>query len=287
MPRPSTVDADLWQVAEAEARGDAAGALRALDESESHSDPLHRDDLVAVADAGADAPAWLVDRWVARQVHRWARLVGGWRWDTAMTLGLGTTWWLASNAEPAALPPAYHAILGDDWVTRELAVHRTAGLGDFVRRMATPELLARTGTVRAWSSFAIQPYRLGDHGDGQLEVTPPAGGRTLAVVDRGTGSTYGAGAHVLGRLVPARGGPPGFETLPLLIDERTAEHVVAAGPPRRGDPVPWAPLLTSSRSPNAGFGSRRSVTWSWLVGCSFVRGDPTGHPPRPGLDVVT
>jgi hypothetical protein len=256
--RPSGVDPPLWRALLAEARGDAATAAGLLAEA-GVDDPVRIDDLATMARHGDAAPSWLVARWLTRQALEWLRLRGDERYERARYLSLQGTYWSRADLAVADLPPAYVRLLDSDWVTREIALYGYRALDDFLDGVADPALVERAGEVRSWTRIPLRAYRLGLTEEDWLVVTDLTTSGEHDVLDLGAGAVYPPGAYVLGRLVPIGADDLLFESLPLLLDERTAVDIATAGPPHVMSPLPWAPLLTRAidqgrlpRMPGAG-----------------------------------
>jgi hypothetical protein len=242
--RPPDVDPRLWRAVRAEARGDAATALELLSDGDVDDDHLHRQDLSTLALVGDYAPRWLIARWLTRQALRWLRLTRDERYERSLYLSLQATYWSRADLTVADLPPAYARALADDWVTREIALYGYQALDDFLDRVADKQLVDRAGSVRSWARVPLRAYRLGRTDGDCFTATEVATGLEYDVIDLSDGSVDPAGAYVLGRLVPAGGDLSLFECLPLPLDAQTAVDIATARPAHRGDPLPWAPLLT-------------------------------------------
>jgi hypothetical protein len=241
--QPPGVDPRRWQALLAEARGDPSTALRLLTEVGEDEDAMLVEDLTTMARHGDQAPPWLIARWLTRQALRWMRLRGDDRYERARILTLRGTYWLQFDLGVEELPPAYARALADDWVTREIALYGYQALDDFLDCVADPRLVDTAGDVRTWTRMPLRAYRLGATEEDWLPVTDLTTSGRHEVFDLGAGTSYPPGAFVLGRVVPV-GDDLLFESLPLLLDERTAVDIATAGPPQRMNPVPWAPLLT-------------------------------------------
>jgi hypothetical protein len=241
--RPAGVEPIRWRAVLAEARGDAATASRLLSDCASEDDDLHRADLAAMVRHADHAPPWLVARWITRQALRWARLRRDERYGRSLFLCLQATYWRRSDLTVADLPQAYAAALADDWVTRELVLYGHRVLDEFLERVAEQRLVDAAGSVRSWTRMPLRPYRLAGRDDDCLAVTDLVTGCGHEVYDYGAGGFYPLGSEVLGRLVPVGDELWMFETLPLLIDRRTALDVASALPPHHSNPLPWASLL--------------------------------------------
>lgn len=260
--QPPGVEPRRWQALLAEARGDPAGALRLLTEC-GVDDALHVEDLAAVARHGDQVPPWLIARWLTRQALRWMRLRRDERYERARYLCLQGTYWSRADLAMEDVPAAYAKALADDWVTREIALYAYQALDDFLDCVADRRLVETADGIRTWTRMPLRAYRLGRSEDDWLTVTDLTTSREYEVFDLGAGVLYPPGSYALGRLVPV-GDDLLYESLPMLLDERTAVDIATAGPPHSMNPVPWAPLLTRAidqdRMPRmAGAGLRTPV----------------------------
>jgi hypothetical protein len=256
--RPPGVDPTRWRVLLVEARGEASAAEGLLADCDV-DDPMHVEDLTTMVRHRDAAPPWLVARWLTRQALEWLRLRDDERYRRACYLSLQGTYWSRPDLTVSDLPPAYARALADDWVTREIALYGHQALDDYLDGVAAPDLVGEAGEVRSWTQMPLRAYRLGGTEEDALRVTDLTTSAAHDVLDLGTGTCYPSGAHVLGRLVPIGDDDFLFESLPLLLDERTAVDIATAGPPHHMSPLPWAPLLTRAidqgrlpRMPGAG-----------------------------------
>jgi hypothetical protein len=277
--------------ADAELRGDAATALRLHRSVPMFRQSTHGDRLQLLAELGADAPRWLVNRWLTIQARRrvWTR---GDENGTNRVLQLVVPLIYPDAIQIERIGCAYVEqvmpyIYERDWVVRQVDVYDLGGLRRLAELHATPELLERTEHLDDWLTAPMRACR--------IERVAKTTGDAAAVVDlttseevellnRGLGVELAAGQHVLGRIVPT-GEEPGamFEWRPLAIDRATAQAVAAN--PRRWLPTLAARASSGQLEPGFSHLSETSLTaelprhaWMSLLGTELDAGpdlDPT------------
>jgi hypothetical protein len=230
--------------ADAELRGDAAEALRLHRSVPMFRRSTHGDRLQQLAELGADAPGWLIDRWLTIQARR-RMWTGGDEAATNRVLQLvvpmvypeGIPFERIGCAYPEQVIPF---INDRDWVVRQVDVYELAGLRRLIERFASPELLSRADQIEAWFGAPMSVSRVEkldlEH-RGSITVTDLTSREAVEVLDLGLSELLDLGQHLLGRIVPISDGPGSmFEWRPLSVDQDTANAVAV-------DPRRWLPTL--------------------------------------------
>jgi hypothetical protein len=234
----------MFAVDEAERRGDAIGALRLM-----HTRPLGPDGkpfwrpwrvhrLSQVAMLGPALPAWAVSRWVAAQAHDNAGVPGDRRRMRCEELALEVRGGLAGLSVHGE-QDARCKLMDHDWVYRQLLLYELGGLDDFVRRRASPDLLAGADQIHGWANAPMTALRLIESAPRTTTWQSLATGDELALANIGSAALVVPGEHVLGRLVPIEGGVM-LEATPLVVPERTARRVA-------DDPASWMQAVAAAR----------------------------------------
>ena len=219
--------------ADAELCGDAAGALRLHRSVPFFRRSTHGDQLEVLARLGAEAPSWMVSRWVTLQARRplWT---GGDERSNNRALRrvvpviypeyipwepMGCDW-------PEQVLPFIH---GRDWVVRQAELYEFGALRDLVANRASEELLSRADDMAAWVRAPMRGVRLESSGNTWPEpvvVTDLSSSKVVEVLDLGVGEQLEAGQHLLTRIVPTQAAPGlMFDWRPLPVPERTARAV--------------------------------------------------------------
>jgi hypothetical protein len=216
--------------ADAELRGDAAEALRLHRSVPMFSRSTHGDRLQQLAELGAEAPGWLINRWLTVQARR--------------PLWTGSDERAVNRALQLVIPMIYPSgipfeaigcdhveqvvpfICERDWVVRQVDVYELSGLRRVVQQFASAELLERSDQVHAWCRSPMRALRVED----ATTVTDLHSREALEVLDLGLSEQVGPGQHLLGRISPTGLGPGAmFEWQPLPVSEEAA-YAVARDP---------------------------------------------------------
>jgi hypothetical protein len=235
-------DRAVRERADAELRGDAAEAFRLHRSVPMFRQSTHGDRLHQLAELGAEAPGWMVNRWLTIQARRrvWT---GGQELGTNRVLALvvpllypdgipiekiGCTW-------PEQVVPY---IYERDWVARQLDVYDLGGLRRVIELHASAELLERSDQIEGWCRAPMRACR--------IEYVDPARRDPMRLVDLTSGEVLDVldlGAevepqqHVLGRIVPVSSEPGLMSDWGLLpVREPVAEAVAA-------DAERWLPAI--------------------------------------------
>ncbi|MBB6627158.1 hypothetical protein H5V45_07470 [Nocardioides sp. KIGAM211] len=230
---------------EAEARGDALGALRIIDElarqlpaSAAFWRPWRVRRLLQLTTLGPVLPRWVTSRWILAQALQHLSPTGSAAARSRHRRALDLA--IALRGGPGTLPGVDEAdrmarVMDHDWVYRQLFLYELGGLAAFLRSGASADLVAGADQIQAWAAAPMGGYRLLetstfgdlwiDLGDREVRVTPNIGSSSLVV----------PGECVVGRLVPTYGGTM-FEAAPLFVPDDVARAVAA-------DPAGWYDAL--------------------------------------------
>ncbi len=183
-------------------------------------------------------PGWATSRWIVAQAaqhlgerndpvarHRVHRALG-----TAIDLrgGLG-------RLPGRDLVDRQCLVLDHDWVFRELYLYDLGALAHFVRRVATPALLAGADRIAAWPDAPLGGYRYLGCDPGTATWRDLADDSELVSANIGSAAMLRPGDCALGRMVPVEGGTM-FEAPPLPVPEAVARAVCA-------EPRAWVEAL--------------------------------------------
>lgn len=229
---------------DAERRGDAAEALRLMSTRALGPDgspfwrPWRVDRLMQIRTLGPAFPAWGVSRWIAAQALDHLGVPGDPRKKQCLDLALevrGGLDGLSVHGDQDALCK----LMDTDWVYRQLFLYELGGLSRFVRRVATPDLLAGADHMNDWTRAPMSALRLVERAAGTVTWESVGTGARVELPNIGSAAMVARDEHVLGRLVPVEGGVM-LEAPPLVVPERTA-RAVAEGP---GD---WMDAVAAAR----------------------------------------
>jgi hypothetical protein len=236
----------MWAVLdadEAERRGDAAGALAVIERRPSGPEgkalwrPTRVQSLRQLLLLGPERPGWVVSRWIAAQAHVFldeADRGPASRRERAIELAAE----LRGGFD--ALPgrdesDRWASVLDFDWTYRQLFLYDMGGLERFLRRGATPDLVAGADRIEEWASAPMGAYTyLGAFGSRLLWIDH-ATDAAVETIDIGTAARLLGGATVIGRVVPA-GDELVFEGPPLEVPRAVARDVAAR-------PAAWFEVL--------------------------------------------
>jgi hypothetical protein len=257
-PQPSYWDRDRRQVLEetrpwietmfavddAERRGDATEALRLMSARVLGPDgspfwrPCRVNRLTQIRALGPALPAWGVSRWIAAQALDHLGAPGDPRRNRCVDLALevrGGLDGLSVHGDQDALCK----LVDTDWVYRQLFLYELGCLSHFVRRVASPDLLAGADHIHDWSRAPMSALRLVERTAATVTWEYVASGERVELPNVGSAAMVALGEHVLGRLVPVEGGVM-LEAPPLVVPERTARAVA-------GEPSDWMDAVTAAR----------------------------------------
>jgi hypothetical protein len=178
-------------------------------------------------------PGWATSRWILAQAaqHLGERHDPVARHRVHRALGLA----IELRGGPEKLPgrdlvDRQCRVLDHDWVFRELYLYDLGGLQHFVRRVATPDLLAGADRIAEWPASAMGGYRFVGCDPGTAIWEDLADHAALVTANIGSAATLLPGDCAVGRVVPIEGGAM-FEAPPLPVPEAVA---LAVGSEPRG-----------------------------------------------------
>ncbi len=217
----------MFQLQEAEARGDAAEGLGIMDafyfgpDGRPFWSTERANELHLIAQWGPVLPGWAWSRWVCNQAVR------------AMHEELRDP---SLDAERRA---GLHHDTDQVWAYRQLRLFDDGDLQFFVRRMAGSVLLARSDQVEAWPRATMGGFELIEADPVSIRWLDLAERKELSTPNIGSAVLLLPGDRVIGRLVPTEGGPM-FESRPLGVPPAVAQAVAHA-------PGRWSELLRAAR----------------------------------------
>jgi len=151
----------MFEVDAVEARGDAAEALRLIDDMPLGPDgrpwwrPSRIRRLRQIADLEESAPAWVWARWVVIQAAQATPGDPQRAMDVAIaTRGGRSTLWGVDDADARA------KVMDHDWVYRQLVLHENGGLAAFLGTRAGSRLLKRALGIERWVSAPMGGFEL-------------------------------------------------------------------------------------------------------------------------------
>jgi hypothetical protein len=234
----------MFAVDDAERRGDAQRALRLMGERPMGPDgtpfwrPWRVERLTQVEMLGSALPRWAVSRWIAAQAHETLGGPGDRRRKRCEELALeirGGLGGLSVHGDQ----DARCKLMDRDWIYRQLLLYELGGLSEFVRRHATPDLLAGSDRIHDWAKAPMSALRLVGRDAGTVIWEHVDSAERLELPNIGTAAMVVPGEHVLSRLVPIEAGVV-LEGAPLVVPEGTAQQVAV-------DPSRWMEAIAASR----------------------------------------
>lgn len=155
----------IFAADEAEARGDALGTLDIIETFAAGPDgeffwrPWRAKHLMQITILGPILPGWVISRWICNQAlsslhdgNRWRALRA---FDVAVELRGGE-----ENLPGRDAADAYGRVVDRDWVYRQQLLYELGGLDFFVRRVASPSLVARADSIAEWGRAPMGGYQL-------------------------------------------------------------------------------------------------------------------------------
>ena len=214
----------------AEARGDAAGALRIIERDlERHSAvptfwrPGRVTRLLQLEVLGPWLPRWATSRWILDQAAQHLDPRGRDRALRALRIAERTG---GMKDVCAGLDPidARVKLMDHDWVHRQVLLYELGGLRTFLRHGAAADLIAGADHIRAWASAPLGAYRLVATSARTSIWLEVATGVEHECLEIGGASLLDEGDHVIGRMVPIDQGAM-FESAPLWVAPDVADRV--------------------------------------------------------------
>lgn len=244
----------LWAMLDAdgaECRGDAVGALKAIERRPLGPDgttfwrPSRTFLLAQLVQLGTDAPRWVISRWIlAQALQHLSRSDQGRSTRMRSRRALRTVTDLHGRT-PLSDPgrgevndQEWSRIVDHDWVYRQVHLFELGGLKSFLANGASAALIAGADWIHDWARAPMGGFSyIGSCGATLLWQDQAS----LAMVETpniGSAVHLVPGNTALGRLVPAGGGVM-FESAPLEVPRALARAVAA-------DPGDWLDLLRDS-----------------------------------------
>lgn len=224
-----TTDEDLVAMElslEAQADGDAVGALdhyrRSLHVPGLPSELM----LETLALLGPAAPPWAIGRWILHQA--WTRMLldHDRRVDRAVHVIMSTCYDVEGMTADDVLRLGTLKISSDRAAIDTGLVH-LGGLADYIGTHVSSTLLRRAPDLDAWVSAPTRPYRFESRDGFTVTVRDIVDDEPRDVYDIGSLDGSVVGEHVLGRVAPDGGGGHVFVDRPVRIDAETAASVAA------------------------------------------------------------
>jgi hypothetical protein len=244
----------------AEARGDAESALSILSALPLGPDgkpfwrPWRIQRLLQFVAFGHVLPRWATSRWILAQAMQ--SLDPARRGPVHQAMHLAVELRGGQQALPGIDEvEAWARLIDHDWVFRQSLLYDLGGLEHFLRRQATPDLVAGADQIDKWTRASVGGFRLIGHEPGWVTWEDLAADERVRVPNIGSAALVVPGEWVIGRLVPTEEGRM-FESTPLRVPERAASMVAS-------DPLGWIDALRTVRDED---GSGEVVTGPRQVG---------------------
>lgn len=228
---------------EAEARGDASGALDLI----QHDLRLRQDDhfwrpervtrLLQLSTLGPLLPAWATSRWVLAQAAQWV--------DESNRDRMGGAF--AAAFRVGGFDPSRYRdeldlrtkILDHNWVFRQAFLFDLGGLRHFLDDVASPDLVEGADHIGDWVQSRMGAYQYVEGTPQRLTWLDLAEGSEADTANIGSATLLEPGDFCIGRLQPLREGRM-FESAPLRVPERVARRIAV-------DPADWVATLAAAR----------------------------------------
>ena len=237
----------MQAVDEAEARGDAAGALHLVETHATGSDgrffwnPHRVARLAQVVQLGGLLPAWATSRWILEQsliqFDPSLRLARQEAMRVAIELRGGPDELVGLDAIDARTK-----VMDHDWVHRQLLLYEYGALQRFLLAWATPDLIAGADRIEEWVAAPMRSLRLEGRDCGLLRWTDLASGEEVVTPNLGAAVLDEPGDCTLARVVPTADGQM-LDGVPMGVREETAGRVA-------GDPDRWLDALRGTAAPD-------------------------------------
>jgi hypothetical protein len=244
----------LFATDDAEARGDAEAALQLIERHLAdhgdlrfwRPDRMHR--LLQLQMFKGLLPGWATSRWILAQAAQSLQPAMREKLRRAERVAIemrGDAGGLIRGDDLDARAK----VMDHDWVYRQVLLYELGGLDNFLRRCATPDLLAGADRIHDWARAEMAGFRLQAVEPRTLTWVDLRTGNEVQSINIGSASLLEPNDTVIGRLVPISGGAM-FESAPLLVPGEVAQIVAE-------DPGSWVAALTE--------GCRRTRgTFEWI-----------------------
>lgn len=235
---------------EAEARGDARGALQLMErdlrlrDDDNFWRPEKVERLIQLDVLGPVLPRWATSRWILAQAAQWLDEDNRARMGEAFSAAFR-----AGGFDPSRYRDDFDLrtkVMDHNWVLRQAFLYDLGGLRHFLAGVASPDLVAGADDISDWVETPLGGFQL-------LEETP----RLLTWFDLGTraevetpnigsATLLEPGECAIGRLQPVREGWM-FDCVPLYVPQQVAQKVTDG-------PADWVRTLSELGERPAGDG---------------------------------
>lgn len=225
---------------EAEARGDARGALQIVErdlrvrDDDNFWRPEKVERLIQLDVLGSVLPRWATSRWILAQAAQWLDEDNRARMGEAFSAAFR-----AGGFDPSRYRDDFDLrtkVMDHNWVFRQAFLYDLGGLRHFLAEVASPDLVAGADHVSDWVETPLGGFRL-------LEETPRwltwFDLRTRVEVETpnvGSATLLEPGDCAIGRLQPIREGWM-FDFVPLYVPQHVAQQVAE-------EPADWVTALS-------------------------------------------
>lgn len=230
----------MQAVLQAEARGDAAGALELISarpcdtEGRIFWNPHRISRLAQITQLGTLLPGWATSRWIVEQSLIQMDPTLRPAHEEAMRIAIELRGGPAALSGVDALD-AQVKVMDHDWVFKQLVVYEYGGLARFLHAWASPDLVAGADDIDAWVTAPVRALRLESREPSVLRWTDLTTDQELVVPNLGAAVLELPGEHALARVVPTAEGPM-FDGVPLGVTEGSARRAA-------NDPASWLDAL--------------------------------------------
>lgn len=200
--------------------------------------PWRAERLLQIAVLGARLPRWATSRWILEQAaqdldprRRQLHL-------QAIATAIEVRGGIENVGHPAGEDPEIK-VTDTDWVHRQLWLYEYGGLVHFLRRRATPDLVAGGDRIEDSGRQPMGGFRYLDRSPATTSWEDLSTRTRVRIPNVGSAALLVPGECVIGRMVPIAEGRM-FETVPLRVPEATAVDVAA-------DPPGWVDALRRQR----------------------------------------
>lgn len=227
----------------AEARGDAWGTLRIIEEhlqvrgDQNFWRPWRIERLVQLTRLGPVLPRWATSRWILAQAAQWLDEWGRSRASKALDIAVAARGGVAALVGTDAVD-AKVKVIDHDWLFRQVYLYELGALQHFVGRVATPDLLVGADRLDDWARAPMGAFRFVDESPLTLTWLDLASGQEVESLNLGTAALLDFDECAVGRLVPVEEGAM-FESAPLLVPERVARQVA-------DQPADWVATVSAA-----------------------------------------
>lgn len=182
--------------------------------------------LIEFATYNSVLPGWATSRWVLAQAVRWMDASQRRRFSRAFDRTVQIAGGL-ERYEGVDEIDSRCKLMDYDWVYRQLVLYEFGGLQHFLRNAASPALIDRADSIRAWAAAPMGAFRYVEEQSQVMRWFDLVGRREVETANIGSASCLWTDAHAIGRLVPTEHGPM-FESAPIFVPTDVASWVAEA-----------------------------------------------------------